>query len=71
MKYNLTEREMNVIQCLAQGYTNHEIAKTLHISVHTVKAHLEAIYEKLNVTNRVQAAMRAVALDLIDIKTFV
>lgn len=67
MEYYLTEREMGVILCLTQGLTNEEIAKQLHISVHTVKAHLEAIYDKLNVSNRVQAAIKAVALNLVDL----
>ena len=65
---NLTERELNVIHYLAQGFTNEEIAKKLHISVHTVKAHLEAIYDKLNVTNRVQAAIKSKKYNLIDLK---
>jgi DNA-binding CsgD family transcriptional regulator len=43
----------------------------LHISVHTVKAHLEAIYDKLGVSNRVQAAIKAVKLELINIKKLV
>ena len=46
MQHNLTERELNVLSYLVKGLTNEEIAKILHISVHTVKAHLEAIYEK-------------------------
>lgn len=67
MENNLTVREMNVLVNLVQGMTNEEIALVLHISVHTVKAHLEAIYEKLAVCNRVQAAMKAVSLGLIDL----
>ena len=67
MENHLTEREMNVLFYLAQGLTNEEIAEKLHISVHTVKAHLEAIYDKLAVVNRVQAAMKAVVLGLIDL----
>ena len=63
----LTEREMNVLYYLVQGFTNDEIASKLHISVHTVKAHLEAIYDKLGITNRVQAAMKAVTLNLVDL----
>ena len=49
MQHNLTERELNVLSYLVKGLTNEEIAKILHISVHTVKAHLEAIYEKFQV----------------------
>lgn len=67
MDFHLTERENNVLLNLSQGLTNVEIAKKLHISVHTVKAHLEAIYDKLGVANRVQAAMKAVVLGLIDL----
>lgn len=71
MEVYLTERELNVLINLANGLTNVEIANKLYISVHTVKAHLESIYEKLGVTNRVQAAMKAVALNFIEIKNFV
>ena len=71
MEVYLTERELNVLMNLAYGLTNVEIANKLYISVHTVKAHLESIYEKLGVTNRVQAAMKAVALNFIEIKNFV
>lgn len=71
MKYRLTERENNVLFNLAQGLTNEEIAAKLHISVHTVKAHLEAIYDKLSVSNRVQASMKAVVLGLIDLNAMV
>ena len=67
MQQYLTEREMSVLVNLTNGSTNTEIAEILFISVHTVKAHLEAIYEKLGVTNRVQAAMKAVKLGLIEI----
>ncbi len=68
MKNNLTERELNVLLYLAQGLTNEEISEKLHISVHTVKAHLESIYYKFKVANRVQAAMKAIALGIIDLK---
>lgn len=67
MSKTLTEQEKNVLQYLARGLVNSEIANSLHISVHTVKAHLEAIYEKLSVRNRVQAVIKAVILGLIDL----
>ena len=71
MEVYLTEREKSVLFYLVKGFTNDEIAEKLHISVHTVKAHLEAIYEKMDVSNRVQAAMKAVALGLINVEAFV
>lgn len=67
MKPILTEREMNVIILLSYGLTNKQISEKLHISVHTTKAHLESIYDKLDVTNRLQAVVRAVYIGIIDI----
>jgi len=64
----LTEREKNVLTLLALGYTNKEISEKLHISIHTTKAHLESIYEKWNVTNRVQAVIKAISLNKIKIQ---
>lgn len=71
MKNILTEREQNVLFYVSQGLINSEIAEKLHISVHTVKAHLEAIYDKFGVKNRVQAVMKAVVLGLIDINCLI
>lgn len=71
MNNQLTEREQNVVYYLTQGFTNVEIAKKLHISVHTVKAHLEAIYEKLEVYNRVQAVTKSILLGLVDLGSLV
>ena len=53
----LTSREIDVVELLAEGKTNEQIAKQLYISIHTVKAILEKVYEKLAVHNRVQVAM--------------
>ena len=58
----LTDREKSVLFLLTQGLKNEEISSKLHISVHTTKAHLEMIYEKLGVKNRVQAAIKAIEL---------
>lgn len=71
MKNILTEREQNVLFYVSQGLINSEIAEKLHISVHTVKAHLEAIYEKFGVKNRVQAVIKAVVLGVIDLNILV
>jgi DNA-binding NarL/FixJ family response regulator len=56
----LTHREREVLDLVVEGYDNAEIAKTLYISQNTVKNHVAAILFKLEVDNRVQAAVRAV-----------
>lgn len=61
----LTEREMEVLQLLAQRQTNQEIAQQLIISPHTVNDHLKNIYSKLSVHGRRQAAKRAQELGII------
>lgn len=62
---HLTEREQEVLHWLVQGASNEMIAKQLHITVATVKAHLTAIFEKLGVTSRTQAIVRALKLGLV------
>lgn len=60
----ISPREREVLLLLARGASNKEIAASLHISLGTVKNHLTALYEKLGVTQRVQAAIRARELGL-------
>jgi ATP/maltotriose-dependent transcriptional regulator MalT len=55
----LTSRELEILQMIAAGLSNPEIAAALIITTGTVKAHTHHIYGKLNVTNRVQALARA------------
>jgi NarL family two-component system response regulator LiaR len=55
----LTERETDVLRLLAQGQSNQEIAKNLNISMTTVRSHVSNILQKLNVSNRTQAALVA------------
>lgn len=50
-KYNITEREMEIMNHLKNGRTNEEIAKRLFLSFHTVKTHRKNIYNKLGVSN--------------------
>ncbi len=54
----LSEREEAVLELLADGRSNREIARTLRMSPNTVKFHLRNLYSKLGVTNRTQAAAR-------------
>lgn len=53
----LTEREKEIANLVMNGLTNKEIASRLFISAHTVKANLENIYYKLNISNRVLLAL--------------
>ena len=56
----LTPRELEVLELLARGLDNPEIARALYLSQHTVKNHVSTILMKLQVENRIQAAVRAV-----------
>jgi DNA-binding NarL/FixJ family response regulator len=55
----LTSREEEILIPVAQGWTNHEIADDMHISISTVKTHLAGLMRKLNARNRVEIAMWA------------
>ena len=57
---NLTERELEVLKHLVSGKSNSEIAKALIVSVHTAKAHVCNIFQKMCVEDRVQAAVKAI-----------
>lgn len=56
---NLTSREVEVLELIAEGMINKEIAKQLYISEKTVKNHVSNIFKKLNVSDRTQAAIYA------------
>lgn len=55
----LTERELEVLKLLVDGNSNAEIAKKLVVSIHTAKAHVCSILQKLSVDDRTQAAIKA------------
>jgi DNA-binding NarL/FixJ family response regulator len=61
----LTPRETEVLSRLALGETNRQIAKELHLSLSTVKRHLEHIISKLEVSDRTQAAVKAIEMGLL------
>ena len=64
-KIPLTEREYEVLKHLVSGKSNTEIAKELIVSVHTAKAHVCSILQKMCVNDRVQAAVKAVKEGLV------
>jgi LuxR family transcriptional regulator, maltose regulon positive regulatory protein len=61
----LSAREREVLQLIAEGLSNQEIAARLYLSLHTVKVHARNIYAKLAVTNRTQAVARGRALGIV------
>ncbi len=62
----LTPRECQVLDLLASGQTNEELAKTLGVSPNTVKTHLSSLFAKLDVDRRVKAIEKARFLSLIE-----
>ena len=63
---DLTPREMEVLREIVQGKTNQEIAFSLKISEKTVEKHLRGIFGKFNVETRVEAAVRAIRMGLVE-----
>jgi LuxR family maltose regulon positive regulatory protein len=61
----LSEREIEVLQLIAEGLTNSEITSRLYLSLHTVKTHARNIYGKLGVRSRTQAVAKARALGVL------
>ncbi|HEY5001653.1 MAG TPA: LuxR C-terminal-related transcriptional regulator, partial [Ktedonobacteraceae bacterium] len=61
----LTERELEILRLIALGYSNHEIAARLVLSVSTIKWHVSNLLGKLNTNRRVQAVHRAQELGLL------
>jgi len=59
-QFDLSKREIEVLQLISKGYNNEEIAEKLFVSKNTVKTHIQHIYTKLDVKNRIQA-MKKVA----------
>ncbi len=58
-KYDLTARESQILKLMTEGYSNMEIAQILVISINTTKAHVANILQKLEVDDRLQAALKA------------
>jgi DNA-binding CsgD family transcriptional regulator len=64
---SLTKREIEVLRHVLEGKSSREVAATLFCSKRTVDFHLARIYEKLQVSNRVQAMRRAALLGLVEV----
>jgi DNA-binding NarL/FixJ family response regulator len=62
----LSAREKEVLELVATGATNREIAAALHLSPHTVKEHASALYRKLEARNRADAVLRAQRLGMLN-----
>lgn len=63
----LTERELEILQIIAKGLSNNEAATVLGLSKATIRTHLEHIYEKLDVTNRVEAVTEGIRQGIIEL----
>ncbi|MEM7134207.1 MAG: response regulator transcription factor [Chloroflexota bacterium] len=61
----LTPREMDVLRLMVEGLTNQAIARSLIISPSTVKSYIHTLFQKLEVTDRTQAAVKAIRLGLV------
>jgi len=64
-EYDISSREFEVLQLMAKGYSNKEIADELFISINTVKTHTSNLFVKLNANRRTQAVSEARRLRLI------
>lgn len=64
-KIQLTDREAQVLKLIVDGYSNADIAKKLYVSIHTAKAHVCNILQKLSVDDRTQAAIKALKDNLV------
>jgi len=61
----ISQREMEVLQLMAEGNSNREIAEKLYLSLHTIKTHTSRLFEKLDVKRRTQAIEKAKRLNII------
>lgn len=62
--FGISDREIEVLNLIAAGHTNQQIADQLYISLSTVKSHIQKIYHKLEVKNRTKAIQKAKLVSL-------
>ena len=65
LQYGISKRELEVLQLMAQGLSNQEIAEQLFVSLNTIKTHISNLFTKLNVKRRTQAIEMAKKLAII------
>jgi two-component system, NarL family, response regulator LiaR len=65
LAFNISQRELEVLQLMADGLSNQQIADALFISLNTVKTHTSNVFSKLDVQRRTQAIQKAKTLELI------
>jgi DNA-binding NarL/FixJ family response regulator len=65
IEFGLSKREIEVLDLLAEGYSNQEIAEKLFVSLSTIKTHVSGILEKLDVKRRIQAIEKAKTVGLL------
>ncbi len=63
----LTERETQVLQAIAKGWSNKQVSEALCISPHTVQVHLSSVFAKLGVKSRTEAVLHAIRRGLVDV----
>ncbi len=63
----LTKRELEILSLILEGHPSKKVAEMLFVSKRTVDFHLDNIYEKLQVSNRMQAIKRASSLGLLEV----
>ena len=63
--YGLTSRETQILKLITEGYSNNEIANQLFVSINTTKAHVASILQKLEVDDRLQAALKALKYKIV------
>ena len=65
--YKLSSRELDVLLLMCKGKTNSEIAKSMNVTIHTVKVHVASILQKFDARDRIQAIIIAISEKLVDI----
>ena len=63
----LTRREIEILTLIVEGHSSKKVAELLYVSKRTVDFHLDNVYEKLQVSNRMQALQRATRLGLLPV----